>query len=248
MPSKSKNMFRQLAYPGGRLRIQTLVPVIVAMALWTAATCGVLCLRTGQSTGAGAAEEPRSTLRIVPAAGMGILGILIVSTMLWSRLGNVSRRLRELNDGLKAAGRGDYSRRLEAGAGDECGELARTFNEMAGDLTRSREQMQITVDTLKTAQAELMQHEKFSGMSEFIRALAHELNNPLTSVVGFSDMLRQADLDPKHKHQADLIHQGAMRTQKIVQAVHDAARRNTVLKPGDLPSSQPQAPGAGKGA
>ena len=83
----------------------------------------------------------------------------------------------------------------------------------------------MTVETLKTTQAQLIQSEKLSGIGEFIAGVAHELNNPLTSVMGFSELLRQADKDPKHKKYLEMIHKSALRCQKIVQALLSFARR-----------------------
>jgi two-component system NtrC family sensor kinase len=96
---------------------------------------------------------------------------------------------------------------------------------MTENLKMSREQLETTVDTLKTTQAHLIQSEKLSGIGEFIAGVAHELNNPLTTVMGFSELLQQADADPQHKRQLDMIHKSALRCQKIVQALLSFARR-----------------------
>src|SRR5581483_11389337 len=102
---------------------------------------------------------------------------------------------------------------------DECGELARSFNQMTENLKNSREQLEMTVETLKTTQAQLIQSEKLSGIGEFIAGVAHELNNPLTSVMGFSELLQIGDQDPKHRRHLEMIHKSALRCQKIVQAL-----------------------------
>ena len=51
------------------------------------------------------------------------------------------------------------------------------------------------------------------------------MNNPLTSVVGFSELLQQGDLEPKPKRHLEMIHKSALRCQKIVQALLSFARR-----------------------
>src|SRR4029077_11785570 len=65
------------------------------------------------------------------------------------------------------------------------------------------------------------------GIGEFIAGVAHELNNPLTSVMGFSELLQQTDTDPKHRRFLDMIHKSALRCQKIGQALLSSARRRT---------------------
>ena len=80
---------------------------------------------------------------------------------------------------------------------------------MTENLKRSREQLEQTVETLKTTQAQLIQSEKLSGIGEFVAGVAHELNNPLTSVMGFSELLAKADTDPQHKRHLDMIDKSA---------------------------------------
>src|SRR5205085_2609756 len=115
---------------------------------------------------------------------------------------------------------------VEVKSGDECGELAWVFNQMTENLQRSRQQLEQTVDTLKTTQAQLIQSEKLSGIGEFVAGVAHELNNPLTSVMGFSELLTRADTNPQHKRHLELIHKSAQRCQKIVQNLLSFARRH----------------------
>ena len=55
----------------------------------------------------------------------------------------------------------------------------------------------------------MIQSEKLSGIGEFVAGVAHELNNPLTSVMGFSELLHQADVDPQHKRHLEMIHKSA---------------------------------------
>jgi signal transduction histidine kinase len=85
---------------------------------------------------------------------------------------------------------------------------------------------EMTVETLKTTQAQLIQSEKLSGIGEFVAGVAHELNNPLTSVMGFSELLVQADGNPQHKRHLEMIHKSAQRCQKIVQSLLSFARRH----------------------
>src|SRR5207247_6397631 len=118
------------------------------------------------------------------------------------------------------------SRRVQATSRDECGELAAAFNHMTENLQRSRQELESTVQTLKTTQAQLVQSEKLSSIGEFVAGVAHELNNPLTSVMGFSELLKKADVEPQHQHFVAMIHKSALRCQKIVQSLLSFARRH----------------------
>src|SRR4029077_1684279 len=110
-------------------------------------------------------------------------------------------------------------RRIEVSSMDECGELAQAFNQMTENVKRSRQQLEHTVETLKTTQAQLVQSEKLSGIGQFVAGVAHELNNPLTTVMGFSELLGRPDGDLRQKRHLEMIHKSAQRCQRIVQSL-----------------------------
>ena len=153
------------------------------------------------------------------------MGILIGTAFIWFLVRKVTQPLRALSISAEAVGKGDFSRRVEVTSRDECGELAAVFNQMTENVKRSREQLEQTVDRLKTTQAQLIQSEKLSGIGEFVAGVAHELNNPLTSVMGFSELLAKADADPQHKRFLEMINKSAQRCHKIVQSLLSFARR-----------------------
>lgn len=73
---------------------------------------------------------------------------------------------------------GDYSRRLDIHTRDELGDLARTCNIMASAIQKS-------IDTLT---------QNAIQKEDFVANFAHELKTPLTSVIGYADMIYQKDL------------------------------------------------------
>ncbi len=168
-------------------------------------------------------QSLQQTQRIL--IGANAAAILLGSLIVCFLVGRVTQPLRDLRDTAEAVGRGDYSRRVEVRYNDECGELARVFNQMTHNIKQSRETLETTVETLKTTQAQLIQSEKLSGIGEFIAGVAHELNNPLTSVMGFSELLQNAEVKPKDKRYLEMVHKSALRCQKIVQALLGFARR-----------------------
>jgi signal transduction histidine kinase len=158
--------------------------------------------------------------------GVSAFGILLGTAFVWFLVRKVTQPLRALSVSAEAVGKGDFSRRVEVTSRDECGELAAVFNQMTENVKRSREQLEQTVDTLKSTQAQLIQSEKLSGIGEFVAGVAHELNNPLTSVMGFAELLAKADTNPQHKRFLEMINKSAQRCHKIVQSLLSFARRH----------------------
>ncbi|MGB7242903.1 MAG: ATP-binding protein [Sulfitobacter sp.] len=89
------------------------------------------------------------------------------------------------------------------------------------DLT---EQMQIE-EKLSQQQDQLFQNEKMSALSELLAGVAHELNNPLSVVVGHSMMLREDTTDPEVLRQIDKISTSAERCAGIVKTFLTMARQ-----------------------
>ncbi|HEY3762155.1 MAG TPA: ATP-binding protein [Verrucomicrobiae bacterium] len=155
---------------------------------------------------------------------VSLCAILFGAAVVWFLITKVTQPLSELRDSAEAVGRGDFSRQVPIRSDDEVGELAGAFNRMTKNVRESRAQLEQTVSTLKNTQEQLIQSEKLSAVGEFVAGVAHELNNPLAAVMGFSEMLREADVDAKYRRHLDLIFKAAQRCQKIVQSLLSFAR------------------------
>jgi two-component system NtrC family sensor kinase len=155
-----------------------------------------------------------------------IIGIVLGSLMVLFFINKATQPLRQLHDAAEAVGRGDFSHRANIQTKDEFGELAHAFNQMTENIELSQSKLKQTVETLKTTQSQLIQSEKLSAVGEFVAGVAHELNNPLAAVMGFSEMLKDADVGEKHSHHLDLIFKSAQRCQKIVKSLLSFARRS----------------------
>ncbi len=158
--------------------------------------------------------------------GVSFCAILFGAAIVWFLINKATKPLRELRDSAEAVGRGDFSRRVPVRGRDECGELAVVFNQMTENLQQSRTELEQTVQTLKGTQAQLVQSEKLSAVGEFVAGVAHELNNPLAAVMGFSEILKDADVDAKYRRYLEMIFKSAQRCQKIVRSLLSFARRH----------------------
>ena len=66
-------------------------------------------------------------------------------------------------------------------------------------------------------QERLLQSEKMASVGQLVSGVAHELNNPLTGVMGFAQLLLSRDLDETAAQQVQTIYGEAERAAKIVQ-------------------------------
>ena len=80
------------------------------------------------------------------------------------------------------------------------------------------------VTELKAAHQQLLQAEKLSTIGEVISGVAHELNNPLCAVLGFSQLLLSRHAGSPLSRELEKINESALRCQQIVRNLLSFAR------------------------
>lgn len=86
-----------------------------------------------------------------------------------------------------------------------------------------------TQESLRRAEQQIIQNEKMSAIGQMISGVAHELNNPLTAIVGYSQLLETATSEDMPEY-ALKIYRQAKRVHKLVQNLLSFSRQNTPLK------------------
>lgn len=124
---------------------------------------------------------------------IGIPVILLLSGWLVRSIGKVGRAAKRIAEGR-------YAERIETSLKDEIGELASDFNHMAENIEE------------KIAELSDQAQQK----EDFAANFAHELKTPLTSVIGYADMLYQKDLPREQvKSAAEYILNEGMRLEEL---------------------------------
>ena len=80
-------------------------------------------------------------------------------------------------------------------------------------------------DNLKRLQAQILQSEKLASLGQLVGGAAHELNNPITAMLGYSDLLMSTPLNPEQQSVAVKIGQRVRRTRSLVASLISFARQ-----------------------
>jgi two-component system NtrC family sensor kinase len=85
--------------------------------------------------------------------------------------------------------------------------------------------LETQIEALRTAQARLVQSEKLAAVGELVAGVTHELNNPLTAVLLYAQLIQQQDVPPELLRLAEKIASEAQRAASIVRGLLDFARQ-----------------------
>jgi PAS domain S-box-containing protein len=80
------------------------------------------------------------------------------------------------------------------------------------------------VTTEKKLEQQIIQSERLAAMGQMIGGFAHELNNPLTSILGMAELLQEGEVGGPARKQIGILHQQARRAAEIVQNLQYFAR------------------------
>ena len=80
------------------------------------------------------------------------------------------------------------------------------------------------VTTEKKLEQQIIQSERLAAMGQMIGGFAHELNNPLTSILGMAELLQDGDVSEAARKQVSILHKEARRAAEIVQNLQYFAR------------------------
>src|SRR5208283_3031929 len=80
-------------------------------------------------------------------------------------------------------------------------------------------------EDLRRTQEQLLQSEKMSAVGQLIAGVAHELNNPLTAILGYAQLLESEGLNDRAQDYVGKMFKQAQRTHRVVQNLLSFARQ-----------------------
>jgi two-component system NtrC family sensor kinase len=177
----------------------------------------------------------RTNIYIVVAALTSMLVAIGIASFFSRR---VIFRIDQLRRGAEVIENGRLDYRLRIESGDEIELLSKQFNSMASKLEESYQTLERKVEErtheLKESQEAMVQQEKMVGVGQLAAGIAHELNTPLGTIIGYAQMLREdlAQLPATPANLADVqeIIGQAGRCRDLVKNLLNFSRRSSTRK------------------
>jgi len=154
-----------------------------------------------------------------------VFGSFLLSRVLVSPLKDLVRLTQKISEG-------DFSQTIEVTSKNEIGQLIASFNRMIERLKENQENIKMHLDSLelanvklKQAQEELIRTEKLASIGRFAAGVAHEVGNPLGSILGYTNILaREEATREETKDYLKRIEKEIERINRIVKELLNFAR------------------------
>jgi len=188
----------------------------------------------------GMLEKPYKDLRNKVMGTISLLSglsTILLLGLLSSIANNITRPLRVMVEATDKIARGDLDHRVEINLRDEIGQLASSFNRMADNLAMANDNLtqwgqmlekrvEERTHELREMQDSLIRSEKLASLGKMAAGVAHEINNPLTSIlINTYLILEKCPQDDACRENLTMIADETTRCAQVVKGLLDFARQ-----------------------
>jgi signal transduction histidine kinase len=158
--------------------------------------------------------------------------IIVLSVFVNTRLAlRIAQPLKRLETITRKVAAGDFSERVDVTGQDEIASLEESFNKMEEKLNEAHQALEEKIQLLREKQSQLLEAEKHASIGVLAYGIAHEINNPLTSVLTFSNLLlEQTPSSSSEYEQLKIIARETEKVRIIVKQLLQYSREVTIAK------------------
>ena len=193
----------------------------------------------------GMLEKPYIDLRnnvMLTFTGIAIICVAILLVILYFITSTIIHPLQSMVVATNKIAQGDLSHKVSINFGDEIGQLAQAFNRMTEDLNKANQKLiqwgktlEIKVEErtrkLQEMQDSMVHSEKMASLGKMAAGVAHEINNPLTSIlINTHLMLEKTEKNNTFYENLSLIADETSRCSEIVKGLLEFSRQNPPQK------------------
>ncbi len=167
---------------------------------------------------------------------MASLCIVLLLVILYFSTTRIINPLQKMVVATQKIAKGDLSHEVKVNSKDEIGNLADSFNQMTADLKAANEKLiewgrtlekkvEERTRELTEMQAHLFESEKLASLGKLAAGIAHEINNPLGSILIYSHLLLEdTDKNSPHYENLEKVVKETSRCKDIVKGLLEFAR------------------------
>jgi len=189
----------------------------------------------------GMLEKPYIDLRnkvMATFTGMAIMSVILLLVILFFITSSIIQPLQQMVNATNKIANGDLSHKVNINFQDEIGQLGHSFNRMTENLKKANEKLILWGKTLekrveertqelREMQDSFMRSEKLASLGKMAAGVAHEINNPLTSILLNTHlMLEKVEKNSRFRENLNLIADETSRCSEIVKGLLEFSRQN----------------------